>query len=69
MWSSNHGTWSYQAELPKNHDGTRRTRRRHGFTSQTDALGELDKPEVPMTIDLDRIPDEITAEPTPQAPP
>lgn len=42
-WSSNHGTWSFQAELPKHHDGTRRTRRRHGFASQTDAQGELDK--------------------------
>jgi integrase len=43
MWSSNHGTWSFQAELPKRHDGTRRTRRRHGFASQTDAQSELDK--------------------------
>ncbi|MEV8609497.1 site-specific integrase [Amycolatopsis sp. NPDC051373] len=43
MWSSNHGTWSFQVELPKNHDRTRRTRRRHGFASQTDALDQLDK--------------------------
>ncbi|WP_116051240.1 tyrosine-type recombinase/integrase [Amycolatopsis palatopharyngis] len=43
MWSSNHGTWSFQAEIPKRHDGTRRTRRRHGFASQTDAQVELDK--------------------------
>lgn len=42
-WSSTHGTWSFQAELPKRHDGTRRTRRRHGFSSQTDAQSELDK--------------------------
>ncbi|EHR53572.1 site-specific recombinase XerD [Saccharomonospora marina XMU15] len=42
-WSSNHGSWSFQAELPKRHDGTRRTRRRHGFASQTDAQAELDK--------------------------
>lgn len=43
MWSSNHGTWSFQAELPKTHDGTRRTRRRHGFASQTDAQEQLGK--------------------------
>ncbi len=43
MWSSNHGTWSFQAELPKHHDGTRRTRRRHGFATQTHAQGQLNK--------------------------
>ncbi|MEV7042889.1 tyrosine-type recombinase/integrase [Amycolatopsis sp. NPDC051061] len=43
MWSSNHGTWSFQAELPKHHGGTRRTRRRHGFASQTHAQDQLDK--------------------------
>ncbi|WP_020663078.1 tyrosine-type recombinase/integrase [Amycolatopsis benzoatilytica] len=43
MWSSNHGTWSFQAELPKAHDGARRTRRRHGFASQTDAQEQLGK--------------------------
>ncbi len=43
MWSSHHGTWSFQAELPKRHDKTRRTRRRHGFASQTDAQSQLDK--------------------------
>ena len=42
-WSSTHGTWSFQAELPKRHDGARRTRRRHGFASQTDAQTELGK--------------------------
>ncbi|OXM43781.1 site-specific integrase [Amycolatopsis alba DSM 44262] len=43
MWSSNHGTWSFQAELPKRPDGTRRTRRRHGFASQTAAQDQLDQ--------------------------
>jgi integrase len=43
VWSSNHGTWSFQAELPKTHGGTRRTRRRLGFASQTDAQDQLDK--------------------------
>ena len=43
MWSSNHGTWSFQAELPKTHGGARRTRRRSGFVSQTDAQNQLGK--------------------------
>lgn len=41
-WSSNHGTWSLQAELPHDHHGKRRTRRRGGFASQTDAQAMLD---------------------------
>ncbi|MFC3454352.1 tyrosine-type recombinase/integrase [Amycolatopsis speibonae] len=42
-WSSDHGSWYYQAELPARTDGTRRTRRRGGYESQTDAQAELDK--------------------------
>jgi integrase len=43
-WSSEHGTWFYQAELPRRDDGTRRTPpRRGGFASQTDAQADLDK--------------------------
>ncbi|MFE6611582.1 tyrosine-type recombinase/integrase [Amycolatopsis sp. NPDC057786] len=42
-WSSEHGSWYFQAELPARADGTRRTRRRGGYESQTDAQAELDK--------------------------
>ncbi|VVJ22673.1 Integrase [Amycolatopsis camponoti] len=42
-WSSDHGTWFFQAELPHQHDGTRRTRRRGGYATQTEAQGQLDK--------------------------
>lgn len=41
MWSSSHGSWSFQTELPKGHNGSHRTRRRHGFASQTDAAQSL----------------------------
>src|SRR5205823_5112996 len=42
-WSSEHGTWYFQAELPHRLDGTRRTRRRGGYATQTLAQDELDK--------------------------
>ncbi|OLZ59501.1 tyrosine-type recombinase/integrase [Amycolatopsis keratiniphila] len=42
-WSSDHGTWYFQAELPRRSDGTRRTRRRGGYPTQTDAQNVLDK--------------------------
>lgn len=42
-WSSEHGTWYFQAELPHRLDGTRRTRRRGGHATQNLAQDELDK--------------------------
>ncbi|MEV5721334.1 hypothetical protein AB0L41_46380 [Amycolatopsis mediterranei] len=42
-WSSEHGTWYFQAELPHRHDGIRRTRRRGGYATQTQAQDVLDK--------------------------
>ncbi|SEB46749.1 Site-specific recombinase XerD [Amycolatopsis tolypomycina] len=42
-WSSEHGTWYFQAELPHRHDGIRRTRRRGGYATQTLAQDVLDK--------------------------
>ncbi|MFE0025104.1 tyrosine recombinase XerC [Amycolatopsis sp. NPDC059021] len=43
-WSSDHGTWFYQVELPRREDGTRRTPpRRGGYSTQTQAQEQLDK--------------------------
>lgn len=42
-WSSDHGGWYYQLELPPHADGRRRSPlRRGGFASQGDAQGEMD---------------------------
>ncbi|MFD8493878.1 tyrosine-type recombinase/integrase [Amycolatopsis sp. NPDC059657] len=41
-WSSEHGNWCYQAELPRRADGKRRILRRGGFAGQTEAQAELD---------------------------
>ncbi len=41
-WSTEHGHWHYQMELPRDGDGRRRQLRRGGFTSQRDAAAELD---------------------------
>ncbi|MFC4912946.1 tyrosine-type recombinase/integrase [Actinomadura gamaensis] len=41
-WSSNHGSWNYQLEMPQHADGTRRgPLRRAGYASQADAEAEL----------------------------
>src|SRR5260370_24874357 len=41
-WSSRHGTWYYQLELPPHPDGSRRNPlRRGGFATQDDAEQEL----------------------------
>lgn len=41
-WSWNHGTWSYQLELPPNADGSRRgPLRRSGFATQDEAEQEM----------------------------
>ncbi|WP_329521828.1 tyrosine-type recombinase/integrase [Spirillospora sp. NBC_01491] len=43
-WSSNHGSWYYQLELPSTMTGTRRNPlRRGGFPTQDAAEGELDR--------------------------
>ncbi|GLH97790.1 tyrosine-type recombinase/integrase [Phytohabitans aurantiacus] len=41
-WSSEHGHWQYQLELPVTTTGQRRQLRRSGFDSYRDALAELD---------------------------
>ncbi|WP_239313631.1 tyrosine-type recombinase/integrase [Plantactinospora mayteni] len=42
-WSSDHGHWHYQLELPKTTDGRRRPLRRGGFNARTEAADELDQ--------------------------
>ncbi|MGH4009926.1 MAG: tyrosine-type recombinase/integrase [Pseudonocardiaceae bacterium] len=42
-WSSDHGVWHIQVELPRRDNGTRRTMRRGGFTTLRDAETEIDK--------------------------
>jgi hypothetical protein len=41
-WSSTHGQWAYQLELPATVDGRRRQLRRAGHPSRRDAAAELD---------------------------
>lgn len=68
-WSSDHGGWYYQLELPPRVDGTRRPPlRRGGFASQGDAQHEMDTARELLAIapaaDLDariRIADAICA--------
>lgn len=38
-----HGTWGWRQEIPAGEDGKRRTLRRSGFDTKTDAQAELDK--------------------------
>ncbi|MFI6396167.1 tyrosine-type recombinase/integrase [Nonomuraea sp. NPDC050540] len=53
-WSSTHGTWAYQLELPAHADGKRRTPlRRRGFTTLEDAEAELDHARGLLTLDPD----------------
>ncbi|WP_372491786.1 tyrosine-type recombinase/integrase [Nocardiopsis dassonvillei] len=40
-WSSTHGRWGYQIELPPTAEGKRRQARKVGLACQEDALGEL----------------------------
>jgi integrase len=42
-WSTDHGVWHLQIELPKRDNGTRRTMRRSGFATLRDAETEIDK--------------------------
>ena len=42
-WSSEHGLWQYQIELPRQPDGRRRQLRHGGFTQRTDAATQLDR--------------------------
>jgi hypothetical protein len=41
-WSSQHGQWTYQLELPATGDGRRRQLRRAGLGSHSEATTELD---------------------------
>src|SRR5438552_6502272 len=42
-WSSDHGHWHYQIELPRRPDGRRRQLRDGGFGNRTDAADQLDR--------------------------
>ncbi|MEV0621708.1 tyrosine-type recombinase/integrase [Nonomuraea sp. NPDC050404] len=53
-WSTTHGTWAYQLELPAHADGKRRNPlRRSGFTTLEDAEGELDHARGLLMLDAD----------------
>ncbi|MCT9933895.1 site-specific integrase [Planotetraspora sp. A-T 1434] len=53
-WSSTHGKWAYQLELPPHADGRRRTPlRRHGFATLEDAEAELDHARGLLALDED----------------
>ncbi|SEH02425.1 Site-specific recombinase XerD [Nonomuraea solani] len=53
-WSSTHGTWGYQLELPANADGKRRNPlRRSGFATLEDAEAELDHARGLLALDAD----------------
>ncbi|MFF4779486.1 tyrosine recombinase XerC [Microtetraspora fusca] len=53
-WSSTHGTWAYQLELPPHADGRRRTPlRRQGFATLEDAEAELDHARGLLALDED----------------
>ncbi|MFI9552680.1 tyrosine recombinase XerC [Nonomuraea endophytica] len=53
-WSSTHGTWAYQLELPAHADGKRRTPlRRRGFLTLEDAEAELDHARGLLALDPD----------------
>ncbi|MBF8193971.1 site-specific integrase [Nonomuraea sp. K274] len=51
-WSTTHGTWGYQLELPANADGKRRNPlRRSGFATLEDAEAELDHARGLLALD------------------
>lgn len=51
-WSTTHGTWGYQLELPTHADGRRRTPlRRSGFATLEDAEAELDHARGLLALD------------------
>ncbi|WP_177227727.1 tyrosine-type recombinase/integrase [Nonomuraea pusilla] len=51
-WSTTHGTWGYQLELPAQADGRRRNPlRRSGFTTLEDAEAELDHARGLLALD------------------
>ncbi|GII96292.1 tyrosine-type recombinase/integrase [Sinosporangium siamense] len=62
-WSSTHGKWAYQLELPPHADGTRRTPLRHGgLASLEEAEAELDHARGLLALDDDpRIKRQIVA--------
>ncbi|MEV0623525.1 tyrosine-type recombinase/integrase [Nonomuraea sp. NPDC050404] len=53
-WSTTHGTWGYQLELPANADGKRRNPlRRSGFATLEDAEAELDHARGLLALDAE----------------
>ncbi|MEV6036830.1 hypothetical protein AB0L65_37155 [Nonomuraea sp. NPDC052116] len=53
-WSTTHGTWAYQLELPAHADGKRRSPlRRSGFATLEDAEAELDHARGLLALDND----------------
>jgi integrase-like protein len=42
-WSSGHGVWWYQTEIPRGADGKRRQLKRGGFTTAAETQAELDQ--------------------------
>jgi len=53
-WSTTHGTWSYQLELPPNSDGSRRgPLRRGGYASQDAAEAEMNQVKELLAIAAD----------------
>ncbi|MFC4014787.1 tyrosine recombinase XerC [Nonomuraea purpurea] len=53
-WSTTHGTWGYQLELPANADGKRRNPlRRSGFATLEEAEAELDHARGLLALDPD----------------
>ena len=53
-WSSTHGRWAYQLELPAHADGRRRNPlRRSGFSSQEEVEAELEHARALLALDED----------------
>ncbi|WP_216211161.1 tyrosine-type recombinase/integrase [Amycolatopsis aidingensis] len=59
-WSATHGSWCYQAELPRRADGTRRPLRVGGFPGQTEAQAALDHVAALVQLGEERGPAELT---------
>lgn len=59
-WSSNHGAWHCQIELPATADGKRRPLRRGSFPTQTDAEAELGRIRAALAVADASDPYEVT---------
>jgi integrase len=49
-WSSTHGSWAYQLELPATAEGRRRQLRRAGLSARADAVRELEYARAALTL-------------------